>query len=128
MPAPCASLLSTWNRSIASSATTSRTPSSSWDRLGSLGGSGEGGAGRGGADGKGYRGCPDGPPALDLLRGGARARPPVNDLVEEARSRGAALRRLYRWRPRDHGGGQSRRFGGEGAQCRADHLDTGRIR
>jgi hypothetical protein len=34
--------------------------------------------------------------------------------------------RLYRGRSRHHGGGQSRRFRGEGAQCRADHLDTRR--
>ena len=64
--------------------------------------------------------------ALDLLRGRARACPALDGLVEEARPRGAALRRLHRRRSRHHGGGQSRRLRGEGAQCRADHLDPGR--
>jgi hypothetical protein len=64
----------------------------------------------------------------DLLRGGARARPALDRMVEAARPQGAALCRLYRRRSRHHGGGQPRRLRGEGAQCRADHLDSRGIR
>src|SRR5438045_7068860 len=55
----------------------------------------------------------------------ARIGATADRMVEKIGPRGSALRRLHRWRSRHHGGGEPRRLGSEGRQCRAHDLDTG---